>query len=122
MVKRGSKSRASSTNGGKLRTAEFSAPPTKITDGPWPTRSNAIAVPSSDCTVTKFAFRVPWRPSFAPLGSERRPLGQAELIGDTGSVDVRSGTDVGGEVLAGEGGGGRDQVGRRALEDDSAAV
>jgi hypothetical protein len=35
---------------------------------------------------------------------------------------IGSGADVGGQVLAGEGGAGRDQVGGRALEDDPAAV
>ena len=34
----------------------------------------------------------------------------------------RSGADVGREVLAGRGGAGGDEVGRRALEDDPAAV
>src|SRR3954452_22078756 len=38
------------------------------------------------------------------------------------SLTVRSAAHVGREVLAGEGGAGRDQVGRRALEDDPATV
>src|SRR4051794_8095927 len=41
---------------------------------------------------------------------------------DVASGDERSGADVGREVLAGEGGAGRDEVGGGALEDDPAAV
>jgi hypothetical protein len=44
---------ASSTNGGKFRTPELSAPPRRIKAGPSPPRSNAIVVPAFDRTVLK---------------------------------------------------------------------
>src|SRR5918996_4936316 len=123
MVKRGSKSRASSTNGGKSRTAEFSAPPTKTTGGPWPARSNAIAVPSFDGKVLDLSTPC----AMAPL--LRRSFGPRKTTACIGRThrwhaigDLRSGTDVRSEVLAGEGGGGGDEVRGRALEDDPAAV
>jgi hypothetical protein len=42
---------ASCTSGGKDRIAELSAPPTRMTGGPSPDRSNAMGVPSLERTV-----------------------------------------------------------------------
>ena len=68
------------------------------------------------------ADHAPGLPAVGPRHDRRHGRG----AGRTGLGPVprrtRSGADVGREVLAGEGGAGRDEVGGRALEDDPAAV
>jgi hypothetical protein len=100
-----------------------------------PTPSPALSAPHLSGLLAPFPTALPRLPSAAAFGlaaaaappCRRRPFSSARASCSRPrpprvAARTSSGADVGREVLAGEGGAGGDEVGRRALEDDPAAV